>query len=98
MSRGVWFVAGAASGVYALLKVRRTARAFTPGGMSERLAAYRAGASVFAESVAKAMAERERELLRELEREQQRPRLIAASPEQPDLRADGVTPAVAGAR
>ena len=98
MSRGLWFVAGAASGVYALLKVRQTAHALTPGGMAERLAAYRAGASVFADSVAKAMAEREVELCRELGEGAAPPRLLSTSPAQPSISSNGASPAIAGTR
>lgn len=78
MSRGLWFVAGAASGVYALAKARRTVQAFTPDGVAARVAAVRAGARVFAESVATGAAERETELLLQLERTAGVPRLIAA--------------------
>jgi hypothetical protein len=79
MSRGLWFVAGAASGVYAVAKVRRTARAFTPEGIGARFAALRAGASVFAGSVAEGMAEREADLRLQLDSSAQLPRLIGAA-------------------
>jgi uncharacterized protein DUF6167 len=79
MSRGLWFVAGAASGVYAIAKVRRTARAFTPEGIGARIAALRAGASVFAGSVAEGMAEREADLRLQIDRSAQPPRLLGAA-------------------
>lgn len=81
MSRGLWFVAGAATGVYAFVKGRRTAQEFTPDGVGARVAALRAGAAVFADSVAKGMAEREADLSLQLEQgAPQLPRLIGASP------------------
>jgi hypothetical protein len=76
MSRGLWFVAGAASGIYAVAKARRTAQAFTPQGIGARLAALRAGAAVFASSVAEGRAEREADLRLQLEHSAQLPRLI----------------------
>lgn len=79
MSRGLWFVAGAATGIYALVKVRRTARELTPDGVGARLAALRAGAIVFADSVATGMAEREADLCAQLERSPDLPRLIGAA-------------------
>jgi Family of unknown function (DUF6167) len=85
MSRGFWFLAGAASGIYALAKVRRTAQAFTPDGIAARLAAYRAGAEVFADSVSKGMAERETELFRQLDEGTEVPRLIGTRPAEPVL-------------
>ncbi len=80
MSRGLWFVAGAASGVYALVKVRRTAEAFTPDGVGARVAALRAGAHVFTQSVAEGMAQREAVLCAQLEAGPVSHRLIAAGP------------------
>lgn len=67
MSRGLWFVAGAASGIYALAKARRTLSAFTPDGVGARVAAVRAGARVFTDSVVEGMAEREADLCSQLE-------------------------------
>ena len=59
MSRTFWFAAGAASGVYALLKARRTAQHFTPDGVAARVASLRTGARLFAADVSTGMAERE---------------------------------------
>ena len=67
MSRALWFVAGAASGVYALVKAKRTAQNFTPDGVAARVAAVRAGARVFADEVNAGRAEREADLLAELQ-------------------------------
>lgn len=66
MSRALWFVAGAASGVYTLAKVKRTVDNFTPDGLAARAAAIRAGARAFADEVNAGRAEREADLLVEL--------------------------------
>lgn len=62
MRRGFWFVAGAGVGVYAVVKVRRVAEAFTPDGVRDRVAGFGVGAQLFAEEVRIRMAERETEL------------------------------------
>jgi len=82
MSRSVWFVAGAASGIYALAKARRTASALTPDGIGARVAALRAGARVFTDSVQQGMAEREADLCLQLE-SAPRAGLIGAAPSSP---------------
>jgi hypothetical protein len=51
MSRAAWFVAGAGAGVYAVIKARRTAEAFTPEGLADRLAGLSVGARIFGEEV-----------------------------------------------
>jgi hypothetical protein len=66
MSRVVWFAAGAVSGVYALIKAKRTAQNFTPDGVGARVAALGVGARMFAGEVSSAMATREAELRAEL--------------------------------
>ena len=66
MSRMFWFVAGAASGVYGLVKVKRTAQNFTPDGVAARVAAWNVGARMFKDEVAAGMAEREQELRAQL--------------------------------
>ncbi len=66
MSRALWFAAGGIAGMYTLVKARRTAHAFTPDGLGARLAALRAGASVFADQVAEGMSEREEQLRAQL--------------------------------
>jgi hypothetical protein len=65
MSRTFWFAAGAASGVYALVKAKRTAQNFTPDGVAARMAALRTGARLFAAEVSTGMAQREAELREE---------------------------------
>jgi hypothetical protein len=70
MSRVFWFTAGAVSGVYGLVKVKRTAQNFTPDGVAARIAAYRMGARMFKDEVATGMADREQELRAQLSLEQ----------------------------
>ncbi|WP_370287976.1 DUF6167 family protein [Nocardioides sp.] len=59
MKAGVWFAAGAAAGVYGVVRVRRLAEAFTPDGMRDRLGAVVLGARLLAEEVAQGQAEAE---------------------------------------
>jgi hypothetical protein len=66
MKRTFWFVAGAVSGVYGMVKVRRTLENFTPDGVGARVAAARAGVRMFADEVSAGMSEREADLLAEL--------------------------------
>lgn len=66
MSRVFWFAAGAASGVYGLVKVKRTAQNFTPDGVAARLAAWNLGAQLFKDEVIAGMSEREQELRQQL--------------------------------
>ncbi len=66
MSRAFWFAAGAASGVYGLVKVKRTAQNFTPDGLAARVAAWHLGARMFRDQVVSGMAEREQELRTQL--------------------------------
>jgi Family of unknown function (DUF6167) len=90
MSRSFWFVAGAASGIYALYKAKRTAQNFTPDGIGARVAAVAVGARMFADEVATGMAERESELRAELgQGTGARPALAAVPDAAPDQ--DGTT-------
>ena len=66
MRRGLWFVAGAASGVYALTRVRRAAEALTPDGLRDRLAGLSLGAHLLREEVRAEAAVRETDLRRQL--------------------------------
>ena len=84
MSRGLWFVAGAGAGVYAMTRARRVAEAFTADGLRDRLHALDVGARMFRDEVAAARGEREPELRRRLG-------LAAADPGTPVL--DPVDPA-----
>lgn len=62
MSRALWFVAGAATSAYALVKVRRAAEALTPEGLSDRLAGLSRAAQLFTDEVRTEMAVRENDL------------------------------------
>ncbi|MGN6574091.1 MAG: DUF6167 family protein [Nocardioides sp.] len=62
MTRVAWFVAGAGAGVYAVVKARRTAEAFTPEGLADRLAGLSVGARIFGEEVRAGRDEKETEL------------------------------------
>ena len=62
MMRTLWFVAGATSGVYALVKARRAAEALTPDGLRDRLAGLSLGLHLFTDEVRTEMAGREIEL------------------------------------
>ncbi len=84
MNRALWFVAGAASGVYTLVKAKRTAKQFTPDGIAGRMAALGAGARVFADEVSAGMHEREAELRADIQAQhgQHRRRIEASGPRQ----------------
>lgn len=62
IARGAWFAAGVTAGVYAVVRARRVAEAFTPDGARDRLAGLRVGARMLAEEFSAASAEREVEL------------------------------------
>ena len=62
MSRGLWFVAGAGAGVYAMVKGRRAAEALTLDGLQDRWSAVRLGARMVREEVAQGRAEAEPDL------------------------------------
>ena len=62
MSRTFWFVAGAATSAYAIVKVRRAAEAFTPDGMRDRLAGLSRGAQLFGDELRSEMTSKETEL------------------------------------
>lgn len=62
MRRGVWFLAGAGAGVYAVIRGRRAAEVFTPEGLSDRLHGWQVGARLVREEFTAASAEREIEL------------------------------------
>jgi uncharacterized protein DUF6167 len=62
MRRGAWFVAGAGAGVYAMIRGRRLAEAFTAQGLADRWQALTVGARLFREEVAQGQAEAETEL------------------------------------
>ncbi|HET6625737.1 MAG TPA: DUF6167 family protein [Nocardioidaceae bacterium] len=62
MSRTLWFVAGATTGVYVLTKARRAAEALTPEGLRDRLAGLSLGAHLIHDEVRTEMATRENDL------------------------------------
>lgn len=62
MNRGAWFAAGAGIGVYAVVRARRVAEAFTPDGARDRLAGLRLGARMLAEEFSAGAGEKEDEL------------------------------------
>ncbi len=62
MRRGVWFMAGAGAGIYAMVRGRRLAEAFTADGLSDRWHALTLGARMFRDEVAQGQAEAETEL------------------------------------
>ena len=66
MGRGLWFVAGAGTGMYAMVRARRIAEAFTPEGLTDRLGALALGARLLTEDVREASAVRETALRQEL--------------------------------
>ena len=62
MRRGLWFVAGAGVGVYAMVRGRRAAEAFTAEGLHDRWQALGLGARLFRDEVAEGKAEAETRL------------------------------------
>ncbi len=71
MSRGLWFVAGAGAGVYAMVRGRRAAEAAHRRRVARPRRALALGARIFRDEVAQGRAETEDEL---------RERLAAAGP------------------
>lgn len=62
MRRGLWFVAGAGAGVYAMIRGRRLAEAATVDGLRDRAQALALGARMFRDEVAVGQAEAETSL------------------------------------
>ncbi len=62
MSRVIWFAAGAGAGVYAMIKARRAAEAFTPDGLRDRAAGLSLGMHLLQEEVVTEMAAKEIDL------------------------------------
>ena len=62
MRRGLWFVAGAGTAVYVMVRGRRAAEAFTIDGVKDRLSALEIGARMFRDEVAQGSAEKESQL------------------------------------
>lgn len=59
MRRGFWFAAGAGVGVYAVVRARRVAEAFTTDGLKDRWGAVTLGARMARDEVAQGRAEAE---------------------------------------
>ena len=66
MRRGLWFLAGAGAGVYAMVRGRRAAEALTVEGLKDRLGAVELGARMFRDEVAQGRADKESELREKL--------------------------------
>jgi hypothetical protein len=62
MNRGLWFVAGAGAGIYAVVRGRRAAEVFTVDGINDRLKGMSVGVRLFREEVAQGKVEKETEL------------------------------------
>ena len=62
MRRGLWFFAGTGAGVYAMVRARRVAAAFTSDGLSDRWHALSLGARLLRDEVAQGQAESETQL------------------------------------
>ena len=62
MRRGLWFVAGAGTAVYVMVRARRAAEAFTVDGLRDRIGALEVGARMFRDEVAQGRADKETEL------------------------------------
>jgi hypothetical protein len=59
---GLWFVAGAGVGIYAVIRGRRAAEILTVDGMTDRLKGAQVGLRLFRDEVAQGAAEKETEL------------------------------------
>jgi uncharacterized protein DUF6167 len=66
MRRGLWFVAGAGTAVYVMVRGRRVAEAFTVDGIKDRVGALELGARLVRDEVAQGKAEKESELREKL--------------------------------
>ena len=66
MNRSLWFVAGAGAGVYAMVRGRRAAEAFTADGLRDRISGLAVGARMFRDEVAAGRVEKETELRHQL--------------------------------
>jgi len=62
MKRVFWIALGATAGVLVVRKLQRTAQAYTPEGIAERITGLGASLRYFADEVRAGMAEREIEL------------------------------------
>ena len=86
MRRGFWFAAGAAAGVYGMVKARRVAEAFTADGVRDRASAASVGARMFREEFHQGRIDSEADL---------RHRIEVAAARQREL-TSGARPAIEG--
>ncbi|HEY9251721.1 DUF6167 family protein [Nocardioides sp. NBC_00850] len=92
MRGAIWFVVGAGAGVYAMVKGRRAAEAFTADGLRDRAQALGVGARIFRDELATGKAEKELELREWIEARTAGPKQIgAAGAEQQTLGLNGPT-------
>ena len=62
MRRGLWFVAGAGTAIYVMIRGRRAAEALTVDGLKDRAGALGVGARMFRDEVAQGRSDKESEL------------------------------------
>jgi hypothetical protein len=62
MRRGLWFVAGAGTAIYVMIRGRRAAEVLTVDGLQDRLNGLAVGVRMFRDEVAQGKAEAETEL------------------------------------
>jgi len=79
MRGAIWFVVGAGAGVYAMVKGRRAAEAFTADGLRDRAQALGVGARIFRDELATGKAEKELELREWIETKTAGPKQIGAA-------------------
>lgn len=91
MRRGFWFAAGAAAGVYGMVRARRVAEALTVDGLRDRVGAAVVGARMFRDELAQGIVEAETGL-------RERYQVAAAAPRRGLAAAEtGATALAAGA-
>lgn len=92
MRRGFWFAAGAAAGVYGMVKARRVKEAFTADGIRDRANAASLGARMLREEFHQGRVDAEIDLRDRIELAAARQRELASPPrpeiEGPDTRPD----------
>lgn len=79
MRGAIWFVVGAGAGIYAMVKGRRAAEAFTADGLRDRAQALGVGARIFREELATGRAEKEAEIREWIEARTAGPKQIGAN-------------------
>lgn len=89
MSRTLWFAAGAASGVYGVVRAKRVLYQLTPDGIAGRLAALGVGLRMFTDEVRTGMAEGETQLRTRLRLDQAQTPMIERHPHAEEQDTDG---------